>query len=65
MTPNDIVYNTVYKDCKAANCDELTSKNAAIMALEKYKKNNFTKVSTMMKQAVTDAKKLVAKKKKK
>ena len=65
MTPNDLVYDTVYKQCKAAGCDELTSKNAAVMTLEKYKKNQFTKVSALIKSAVTDAKKIVAKKKRK
>ena len=43
MNWNDLVYSEVYKQCKAANCSELTSKDAAIMALKKYKNGQFTK----------------------
>lgn len=58
MTPIDMVYNETYKGCLSAGCDELTAKNAAQMTLQKYKKNQFTKVSTLIKSAITDAKKL-------
>lgn len=58
MTPTDMVYNEVYKGCLAAGCDELTSKNTAQMALQKYKNNQFTKVSAMIKASISEAKKL-------
>ena len=62
MTPNDMVYNEVYKGCKAAGCIELVAKDAAQMTLQKYKNNQFYKVSKLIQQAVTDAKKLIVKK---
>ena len=60
MTPNDIVYNEVYKGCKAAKCDELTSKNAAIMALQKFKNGQFTKPTKLISEAIIEAKKFNA-----
>ena len=62
MTPNDLVYDTVYKGCLAAGCNESVSKNAAIDTLQKYKNNQFTKPSKLIQQAITDAKKLIVKK---
>lgn len=64
MTPQDMVYNEVYKGCKSAGCIELVSKDAAQMTLQKYKNNQFTKVSTLIKTAISDAKKLNKAKKK-
>ena len=65
MTQADFVYDQVYKGCKSAGVDELTSKNAAVTTVQKYKNNQFTKVTALMKSAVTDAKKIMAKKKRK
>lgn len=62
MTPADMVYNEVYKQCKNSGCDELSSKNAAILTLQKYKNNQFTKVSKLINSAVVDCKKLIVKK---
>ena len=64
MTPSDMVYNEVYKDCKGAGCTELISKDAAQMTLQKYKNNQFTKVSVLIKTAISEAKKLNKPKKK-
>lgn len=63
MTPNDMVYNETYKGCLAAGCSELISKNTAVQTLQKYKNNQFSKVSALIKQSITDAKKLDKKKK--
>ena len=63
-TPNDFVWQSVYKGCKAAKCDELTSKNAAINALQKYKNGQFTKASKLVSEAIVEAKKLRVKKRK-
>ena len=63
-TPNDLVYDSVYKGCKAEKCDELTSKNAAIMALQKFKNGQFTKPTKLITDAITQAKKLKVKKRK-
>lgn len=64
MTPQDMVYNEVYKGCKANGCIELICKDAAKMTLQKYKNNQFTKVSTLIRSAISDAKKLNKGKKK-
>jgi len=62
MTPNDIVYKTVYTRCLAAGCTEMVSKDAAIMALQKFKNNQFIKATKLIDQAVVEAKKLIVKK---
>ena len=64
MTPGDIVYSETYKQCKKNGCSELISKDTAQMTLQKYKNNQFTKVSKLIQQAVTDAKKLIVKRSK-
>ena len=64
MTPNDMVYNEVYKGCLKVGCTELVSKNAAVQTLQMYKNNQFTKVSALIKNSIVEAKKLVIKKKK-
>ncbi len=63
MTPSDLVWNEVYKGCIEAGCDELIAKDAAAETLEKFKKNQFTKVSKLIQQSIVDAKKLVVNKK--
>ena len=57
MTPFDMVYNEVYKGCLAVGVDEFSAKDAAVMTLQKYKNNQFTKVSTLVKAAISEAKK--------
>jgi len=64
MTPNDMVYNETYKGCLKAGCDESLAKNTAVATLQKYKNNQFTKVSKLIQSSITDAKKLIVKKKK-
>ncbi|HHZ94330.1 MAG TPA: hypothetical protein EYN67_01960 [Flavobacteriales bacterium] len=64
MTPNDMIYNEVYKGCLKAGCDELLSKNTAVTTLQKYKNNQFSKPSTLVKESISEAKKLIVKKKK-
>lgn len=64
MTPNDLVYNEVYKGCLSAGCSESISKNAAVITLQKYKNNQFSKPSKLIKEAITEAKKLIVKKRK-
>lgn len=63
MTASDLVYKEVYKGCLAEKCSEQISKNAAIMTLKKYKANQFITVSKLIKQEITDAKKIDKKKK--
>ena len=57
MTPADMVYNEVYKGCLAVGCKEFIANNAAVITLQKYKNNQFTKVSALIKTAISDAKK--------
>ena len=64
MSPNDLVYNEVLKRCMAAGCNEVGATNAACGALQKYKNNQFSKVSKLIDSAVVDAKKLIVKKSK-
>ena len=64
MSPSDMVYDEVYKGCKAAGCIELVSKDTATSTLQKYKNNQFTKVSALIKTAIAEAKKLNKAKKK-
>jgi len=64
MTPNDIVFDEVYKGCLKAGCSEYVAHSAAITTLQKYKNNQFTKVSQLIKQSITDAKKFIVKKRK-
>jgi len=64
MNPNDLVYKEVYKGCLKAGCDERLAKDTAVMTLQKFKNNQFTKATKLIKQAITDAKKLIVKKRK-
>lgn len=64
MTPNDLVWHSVYKRCKSAGCDELISKDAAINALQKYKNGQFSKASKLVSESIVEAKKLRTKKRK-
>ena len=64
MNAIDMVYNETYKGCLKAGCDEVLAKNTAVATLQKYKNNQFTKVSKLISQSITDAKKLIVKKKK-
>ncbi len=64
-TPNDFIYDSIYKGCKAAKCDELTSKNAAITGLQKYKNGQFVKPSKLVTESINEAKKLIVKKRNK
>jgi len=64
MTPQDMVYKEVYKGCLKAGCDEYIAKNTAVQTLQKYKNNQFTKVSTLISGSISEAKKLIVKKKK-
>lgn len=64
MTPGDLVFNEVYKKCLHAGCSEYVAHSAAITTLQKYKNNQFIKVSTLIKQSITDAKKFIPKKSK-
>ncbi len=64
MSPNDMIYNETYKGCLRAGCDETLAKNTAITTLQKYKNNQFTKPSALVKTAIAEAKKLIVKKKK-
>lgn len=62
MSPGDLVYMEVYKACLKQGCSESISKNAAVQTLQKYKNNQFTKVHKLIKESITDAKKLIVKK---
>ena len=64
MTPNDLVWDSVYKGCKKEGCDEIISKNAAIQALQKYKNGQFTKASKLVSDAIVEAKTFRIKKRK-
>jgi len=63
MKPTDLIYNEVYKGCLNVKCDERLARETAIMTIQKYKNNQFTKVSKLIQQSITDAKKLVFKRK--
>ena len=64
MTPADMVYMEVYKGClKQGNCESV-SKDTDILTLQNFKNNQFSKVSKLIAQAITDAKKLIVKKSK-
>lgn len=64
MNWNDMVYNEVLKGCTKAGCDSTIAKNAAISALKMYKNNQFTKPTKLITEAITEAKKLIVKKRK-
>lgn len=64
MTQTDMVHNETYKGCLKVGCNESLAKNTAIEALQKYKNNQFTTVSKLIAQSITDAKKLIIKSKK-
>ena len=63
MTPTELVYNEVLKGCLEGGVDINTAKDAAVMTLQKYKNNQFTKVSALIKTSISDAKKINKKKK--
>lgn len=65
MTPNDMIYNETYKGCLRAGCDERLAKDTAIATLLKFKRHQFTKPSKLVSESITNAKKLIVKKRKK
>ena len=65
MTHFDLVYNEIYKGCLKAGCSEHSSKDAAQMGLQKYKNHQFTKATRLITESITEAKKLIVKKRKK
>ena len=65
MTPNDMVFNTVYKRLLAEGIDDRTSREQAIICLEDYKKNKFTTVTKLIDGAITKGKKMKIKNRKK
>jgi len=64
MSPADLVYKETYKGCLKAGCDESAARDAAVMTLQAYKNNQFTKVSKLIEQSIVDAKKLIVKRSK-
>ena len=62
-SPNDFVYNSIYKGCKAEKCDELTSKDAAVMGLQAFKNGQYSTPIKLINDSITNAKKLRIKKK--
>ena len=64
MSPADMVYNETYKGCLKAGCAEHQARDAAILTLQAYKNNQFTKVSKLIEQSITTAKKLIVKRSK-
>ena len=65
MTSEDLIYKTVYQRCLSAGCIERVAKDAAVSSLQKYKNNQMKSVSNLIDSAVTEAKKLIIKKRKK
>ena len=63
-TPNDMVYDSIYKGSKAEGVDELTAKDAAIMGLQRYKNGQYASPSKLIKDAIVQAKKNQIKKSK-
>jgi len=59
-----MVYNEVFKRCMKAGTTEVGATNAACMALQKYKNNEFTTPVKLIDSAVVDAKKLIVKRSK-
>lgn len=65
MTPEKLVYKEVLERCVKAGCTSQVAKEAARITLEKCLRNQFTKPSKLIDEAVVDAKKLTKKKGKK
>ena len=66
MIPSDFVYKQTYSACIDEGCDESLAKETAKSTLLKYQRNEFNgKVSKLIKQSATNAKKLIVKKRKK
>lgn len=65
MNAKDLVYMETYRGCLKAGCTESVAKDTAVLTLQKYKNNQFAKVSKLIEQSITDAKKLIIKKRKK
>jgi len=65
MTSEDLIYKTVYQRCLAIGCIERVAKDAAVSSLQKYKNNQMKSVSSLIDSSVSDAKKLIIKKRKK
>jgi len=63
MTPSDFVYKQTYSACIREGCDESLAKETAKSTLLKYHRNEFSgNTSKFINQSVTDAKKLIIKK---
>ncbi len=64
MMPNKFVHDQVYKACVKAGCDELLSKETAKATVKKYERGDFSgRVDKFIAQSVTNASKLIVKKK--
>lgn len=59
MDAQSFVYKEVYKGCLDKGCGERDSHQAAVIALDNYKKNRFTgRVSKLIEDAIKKAKRL-------
>lgn len=56
MTPQDLIYREVYTRCLKEGISEFLSKDAALIALQKYKNNQFTRPSALIDESVKAAK---------
>ena len=56
MQPSDFVFNTTYKQCKAAGVSERISHDEAVTAVSEYRKGRFKTASKLIEQDVASAK---------
>lgn len=57
MTPNDFVFNQVYRGALAIKVREPIAKDVAIDALNEYKKGRFVKPTDLIRKKIAEAKK--------
>lgn len=63
MTPDEMIYKSVYQQCIKNNCTIELSRQSAKMAVQKYNSRNYSgSPSTLIKDAVTSASKFKQKK---
>lgn len=55
MTPSDFVFNTVYKGAIAKGANERRAKDAAVSALQKFKRSDFKKINDLVSGSIKEA----------
>lgn len=57
MKPEDLIFNTVYKESMKQGAKERYAKDSAIQAIADYKRSNYKSINDLISDAIKRAKK--------